>query len=187
MSVGTTRWFRRATRASGLAAGVLLLIALAGCAADRASQRPQVPDEQLLAPATQALDTAVQAHAEQFAPRSMDAARRRITLARDILFNAAQSRRSLTHGEQDRVDALVAAARLDAREALTETQAKAVATQIDRLEGRSSDDSPSPDNNADADGGLDGPVDDDGAAGDDTDGPGLSAPDDDNALEEDTP
>ena len=116
---------------------VLLAAALvvAGCASTSGSAaRPAVPDQSALEPATSALDKAVRANAEDFAPRAVDSARRRITLARDILFAAARADRDLKPDERKRVDVLVAQARLDAREALVETQAKAVDKQLGQLQ-----------------------------------------------------
>ncbi|RJS93996.1 hypothetical protein [Salinisphaera sp. Q1T1-3] len=122
---------------------ILLLVAVAsaslvGCASERAAHGDasvSVPDQSVLDPATQALDKAVQANADQFAPETVAAARRRITLARDVLFSAARAHRPLNDSERQRVDDLVAAAKLDAREALVETQAKAVRHQLDQLQG----------------------------------------------------
>lgn len=133
MPVGPNRSLCRAYRVAVLVLFVGLALASAGCASDRVAANPTPPDQSVLDPATQALDKAVQAHADQFAPQSVAAARRRITLARDVLFTAAREGRPVTSAEQDDIDALVDSARLDAREALIETQAKAVANQIERM------------------------------------------------------
>ncbi len=109
---------------------------LAGCAASNV-KAPTAPDESVLQPAEQALAKARAAQADAFAPRAVDASRRRIATARDILYGAARARRPLTDQENDRVDQLVAAAELDARSALVETQAKAVQTKLDELRGTS--------------------------------------------------
>ena len=76
------------------------------------------------------------ADADTFAPRAVDASRRRISTARDILYSAARANRELSDTERDRVEALVAAAELDARSALTQTQAKAVQTKLAELQGQ---------------------------------------------------
>lgn len=116
------------------AAAILVSIVVAGCASQSATQT-EVPDQSVLDPATQALDKAMSAHADQFAPRIVDSARRRITVARDILFQAAQADRSPTDTENDRIQKLVDQARLDARAALIKTQAGAVDRQIKQLQG----------------------------------------------------
>ncbi|WP_423821610.1 hypothetical protein V5738_14850 [Salinisphaera sp. SPP-AMP-43] len=113
-------------------------IVMSGCASQRAA-RPDLPDDSVLDPATQALDKAVAAHADQFAPRIVDSARRHLTVARDILFSAAEVDRPLTDAEDDRIQTLVEQARLDARAALVKTQAGAVGQKLDQLQGRGSD------------------------------------------------
>ncbi len=114
---------------------IVVVVALSGCvSAGNRGERPAVPDQSVLDPATQALDKAVRANAEDFAPRALASARRRITLARDILFAAARADRDLKPAERERIDVLVAQARLDAREALVETQAKAVQKQLGQLQ-----------------------------------------------------
>ncbi|MES1937676.1 hypothetical protein [Salinisphaera hydrothermalis] len=132
MSASHHRWFRHLIAGAAIAASA----AGAGCASQRAVQ-PHVPDQSVLDPATQALDKAVSAHAGQFAPRIVDSARRRITVARDILFKAAEDDRSLTSAEHDRIQTLVDQAKLDARAALIKTQAEAVQHQIGELQGNS--------------------------------------------------
>lgn len=129
MSASHHRWFRHLIAGAAIAASA----AGAGCASQRAAQ-PHIPDQSVLNPATQALQKAVSVHADQFAPRIVDSARRRITVARDILFKAAESDRSLTPAENDRVQKLVDQARLDARAALVKTQAGAVQSQIGQLQ-----------------------------------------------------
>ncbi|MGB7754528.1 MAG: hypothetical protein WBL23_00470 [Salinisphaera sp.] len=131
MSASHHRWFRHLIAGAAIAASA----AGAGCASQRAAQ-PHIPDQSVLDPATQALQKAVSVHADQFAPRIVDSARRRITVARDILFKAAESDRSLTPAEHDRIQKLVDQARLDARAALIKTQAGAVQSQIGQLQGR---------------------------------------------------
>ena len=132
MSASHHRWFRHLVAGAAIAASA----AGAGCASQRAVQ-PHVPDQSVLDPATQALHKAVSAHADQFAPRIVDSARRRITVARDILFKAAEDDRSLTSAEHDRIQSLVDQAKLDARAALVKTQAEAVQHQIGQLQGGS--------------------------------------------------
>ncbi|MDA3922425.1 MAG: hypothetical protein PF501_17355 [Salinisphaera sp.] len=112
---------------------LLLAAALGGCATD-AVRGPATPDLSALKPAQQALNKALAANAGDFAPRTVDASRRRITIARDIVYSAARQDRSLTASENDRVQKLVDAARLDARAALVETQAKAVQTKLAELQ-----------------------------------------------------
>jgi len=109
--------------------------ALAGCAGGSVTP-PSLPDDSALQPAERALAEARAAQADTFAPRAVDASRRRIATARDILFTAARARRPLTDSEQSRVDQLVAAAQLDARSALVETQARAVQTKLEDLQGQ---------------------------------------------------
>ena len=73
------------------------------------------------------------AEADTFAPRVVDASRRRIATARDILFTAARDDRPLNDTERARVEQLVDAATLDARSALAQTQARAVQAKLDEL------------------------------------------------------
>lgn len=108
---------------------------VAGCAG-HAFTPPSAPDDSALAPAEKALAKARAAEADDFAPRTVDASRRRIATARDIIFDAARARRELTPREQERIDKLVAAARLDARSALVQTQARAVQTKLSELQGQ---------------------------------------------------
>jgi|AntDeeMinimDraft_5_1070356.scaffolds.fasta_scaffold03902_4 hypothetical protein len=111
------------------------LVWITGCAG-HAFAPPSAPDDSVLAPAEKALAKARAAEADTFAPRAVDASRRRIATARDILFDAARSQRELTAEEQDRIDKLIAAARLDARSALVQTQAGAVQTKLAELQGQ---------------------------------------------------
>lgn len=111
---------------------LFVLLGMAGCAG-APSARPAAPDLSALTPAEQALAQARAAHAADFAPRALDAARRRIALARDIIYGAAKQRRDLTPLERERVTQLVQAAELDARSALVQTQAKAVITKLAEL------------------------------------------------------
>lgn len=115
---------------------VSALLLLGGCATGGAAHGPSTPDFSPLDPAQQALDKALAAQAGDFAPRTIDAARRRITIARDILYSAANQSRDLTDAENERVQQLVTGARLDAKAALSETQAKAVQTKIQELQAR---------------------------------------------------
>jgi len=110
------------------------LLILSGCAG-QGYKSPVAPDVSALAPAEKALNKARAAQADDFAPRAVDAARRRITTARDILYAAARADRQPNETEQARVEQLVYAARLDARSALTQTQARAVASKLDELQG----------------------------------------------------
>ncbi|WP_353218916.1 hypothetical protein [Salinisphaera sp. S4-8] len=111
----------------------LVILAASGCAS-HTMIAPSAPDESALAPAEQALAKARAADADEFAPRTVDAARRRIAVARDILFGAARADRALTDKERARVEALVEAAELDARAALAQTQATAVQTKLAQLQ-----------------------------------------------------
>lgn len=125
---------------------IALSAALVGCAGSSVKP-PSVPDDSALQPAEQALAEARAAQADTFAPRSVDASRRRIATARDILFSAARARRPLSEREQSRVDQLVTAAQLDARSALVETQARAVQAKLEQLQsqtGANAASSPSP-------------------------------------------
>lgn len=124
-------WGRRGLIAAMV---IVLCVFLTGCAGTRATH-PEVPEQSMLNPATQALDKAIKAQADQFAPRIVDSARRRITIARDILFNAAKANRPLSDAERDRVHTLVDQAKLDARAAKIKAQAKAVQQQIAQLQG----------------------------------------------------
>lgn len=112
---------------------IVALILASGCASQHATTHVSSPDESMLKPATTALDKALSAHANKFAPEIVTSARQRITLARDILITAAQEGRAVTADEQDHIDTLVRQAKLDARAALVKTQAEAVKYQIDRL------------------------------------------------------
>lgn len=116
---------------AGLA--LITLILAAGCAG-HSVKPPNAPNESVLAPAEQALAKARDADADTFAPRVVDASRRRIATARDILYSAARRNRPLNETEQERVDQLVAAAELDARSALVQTQAKAVKVKLAELQ-----------------------------------------------------
>lgn len=111
---------------------LLLALVLAGCAGN-ARKPPGAPEQAILAPAEQALAKARAAHADDFAPRTVDAARRRIATAREILFDAARRNHELSDTERERVQQLVAAAQLDARSALIQTQAGAVETKLAEL------------------------------------------------------
>ncbi len=114
----------------------VVLLGLSGCATSVKKSPTTAPDESVLAPAQKALTKANNAHAEQFAPRDIDAAWRRITTARDILYTAAHAKRPLSREEHDRIQHLVSGAQLDARAALTQTQAQAVAAQIAQLQSQ---------------------------------------------------
>lgn len=116
-----------------LCAILLFALLVTGCAS-APSGPPIQPNESMLAPAKQALHKARAAHVDTFAPRALDAARGRLSLARDILYVAARQGRELTEKEHERVTDLVKAARLDARFALVKTQAKAVATKLEQLQ-----------------------------------------------------
>lgn len=116
-----------------LVAALVALLVMVGCAGRGGMTMPSAPDESVLAPAEQALAEARDAQADTFAPRVVDASRRRIATARDILFTAARADRPLDDTERDRVAQLVDAAALDARSALAQTQARAVQTKLDEL------------------------------------------------------
>ncbi len=112
---------------------VLAVLAATGCA-NAPPARPAAPDVSALEPAEQALARARQVNAEQFAPRPLDAARRRIATARDIIYQAAKARRPLNDVERERVEQLVNAAELDAQSALVQTQARAVMAKLAQLQ-----------------------------------------------------
>lgn len=112
---------------------LLLALLVAGCASQ--PRGPAIePNLSLLAPAKQALKQARSAHAEKFAPRALDAARRRLALARDVVYLAARQGRKLNEEESERVKDLVNAARLDARMALTKTQAIATGVKLQEMQ-----------------------------------------------------
>lgn len=134
MSANRPSSSRFSAHASACVALLGAILVLAGCAG-AGVKSPAAPDESVLAPAEQALAKARSAQADTFAPRVVDASRRRIATARDILYGAARARRPLTDNEQARVDHLVAAAELDARSALVQTQAKAVQSKLGELHG----------------------------------------------------
>lgn len=117
-------------------AALAAVLMLAGCAGGTVFKPPGTPDDSVLAPAEQALAKARAADADTFAPRVVDASRRRIATARDIIYGAARASRPLDDTEQQRVDQLVDAAELDARSALVQTQARAVQTQVEQLQGQ---------------------------------------------------
>ena len=116
-----------------LVVALVALLVIAGCASRGGATMPSAPDESVLAPAEQALAEARDAEADTFAPRVVDASRRRIATARDILFTAARDDRPLNDTERARVEQLVDAAALDARSALAQTQARAVKAKLDEL------------------------------------------------------
>lgn len=113
----------------------VLLVLVGGCASNTDLQGPTAPDLSPITPAQQALNKALDAQAGDFAPRTVDAARRRITIARDILYSAAHQNRSLNKIEDSRVQQLVSAAQLDAKAALVEAQAKAVQSRLADVKG----------------------------------------------------
>lgn len=113
----------------------VLLLGLSGCAGT-GMHAPASPDESVLAPAQQALSSARDVNADRYAPREIDAARRRITVARDILFSAARADRKLSRDEHQRVQALVRGAQLDARAARVQSQAKTTAEKIAQLQAK---------------------------------------------------
>lgn len=112
---------------------MLLAVLVAGCT-NTPDYHAIEPDLSLLAPAEQALAEAHDAHVEQFAPQALDAARRRVSLARDIIYLAARQGRELNDAEHERVTSLVQSARLDARLALVKTQASAVGVKLKQLQ-----------------------------------------------------
>ncbi len=114
----------------------LLVVGVTACTGAPPA-RPATPNVAALEPAEQALARARQAHAERFAPQPLDAARRRIATARDIIYYAAKASRPLSDVERTRVEQLVAAAELDAQTALVQTQAKAVMAKLAQLQGES--------------------------------------------------
>lgn len=112
---------------------LLFVLAVAGCAGTAEHQAIE-PDMSVLEPAQQMLAKARAAHVEQFAPQALDAARRRLALARDIIYLAARQGRQLSDAEHTRVTQLVEAARLDAQLALVKTQALAVGVKLKQLQ-----------------------------------------------------
>lgn len=128
------RWFRGVIAISL----IVLLAVITGCAS-HGHGRVKVPDQSRLDPATQALDEAVSAHADTLAPRMVGSARQRITIARDILYEAGREDRELTVKEQDRIQALVDEAKLDAQAALVNAQAKASSHQLRQLQDSGGD------------------------------------------------
>jgi|SRR5699024_3159872 len=112
---------------------LLLALAITGCAST--SPQPAIePDNTVLQPAQQAIQKAVAAHVEHFAPRALDEARGRLALAQDILYLAAREGRELNDDEHQRVTGLVEGARLDARLARVKTQALAVGVKIKEMQ-----------------------------------------------------
>lgn len=117
---------------------VLLLTCLglaAGCASNPEPMvAPQAPDESRLEPARAAIEEAVNAGAERLASGPLRDARQRLTAARALLYQAAGRGESLTEAQRERIDGLVQAATLDARYALSQTQAQAVQTKLEQLQ-----------------------------------------------------
>lgn len=112
---------------------LLLAVAIAGCASTP-DYEPIEPDMSLLAPAQQALTQARAAHVKKFAPRALDAARQKMSLARDVIYLAASKGRGLNPAEHERVVDLVQSARLDAKLALVKTQARATRVKLEQLQ-----------------------------------------------------
>lgn len=133
---------RRRLCAATLCCVLFFLLLATGCAyipgidgeaqPDRQAEAIE-PDLSPLEPAEQALRDAQAENANDFSPRALDAARRRLTLARDIIYNAARQGRQPNAQERERIQDLVDAARLDVRLARVRNQALAVASQVDKL------------------------------------------------------
>ncbi|MDT0617601.1 DUF4398 domain-containing protein [Salinisphaera sp. P385] len=117
---------------------VLLLTCLglvAGCASNPEPMvAPQAPDESRLASARAAIEEAAAAGAERLAPGPLRDARQRLTAARALLYQVAGEGQSLSDEQRTRIEGLVQAATLDARYALSQTQARAVQTKLDQLQ-----------------------------------------------------
>ncbi|MDN5780877.1 MAG: hypothetical protein L0H23_02455, partial [Luteimonas sp.] len=110
--------------------GILLFFALvAGCSSTPEYQ-PIEPDTGLLMAAEQALAEANTPQAEKFAPRALDWARQRLSLARDIVYIAAREGRALDDAERARVQRLVESAQLDARLAIIRSRALAASAEL---------------------------------------------------------
>lgn len=117
---------------------VLLLTCLglvAGCASNPEPMvAPQAPDESRLESARAAIEEAAAAGAERLAPGPLRDARQRLTAARALLYQVAGEGQSLSDEQRTRIEGLVQAATLDARYALSQTQARAVQTKLDQLQ-----------------------------------------------------
>lgn len=115
---------------------ILLLVALvAGCAHTSESDTSAIePDMSLLRPAKQALAQVNSDQVERFAPRALDSARQKISLADDIITMAARQGRELDDSEHMRVQALVDSAQLDVQQAVVQTRAEAAGTKLEQLQ-----------------------------------------------------
>lgn len=129
MAASHHRWSRGV-----LAAGALLVAATVSGCASHGAENIKIPDQSMLDPATEAMDEAVSSNADQLAPHIIGNARRRVAVARDILFEAARANRSLSPDDRERVEELVEQARLDARAALTKAQAEDVMRQLEQFQ-----------------------------------------------------
>jgi len=109
----------------------MLVLTASACAGTSAPDRDPIDaDLSALAPAEQALQELDSANARQAAPRALDAARRRLSLARDIIYAAALEGRRPDEAEQRRITNLVEGARLDARLARVRAQVHEVDDQL---------------------------------------------------------
>lgn len=115
-----------------LVLAALACVTLAACATANVKP-PQPPDNSILARAEAMTDKAAAAGAAKFAPDALSAARRRLTVARMILYRKAGS--SIGEAERERLQRLAESAYLDARLALVRTQAGAVEYQRKQLAG----------------------------------------------------
>lgn len=110
--------------------GILLIFALvAGCTSTPEYQ-PIEPNTALLTAAQQALTAANSAAAQKYAPRALDRARQRISMARDIIYVAAREGRAINDTERERVNSLAASAQLDAQLAVVRSRALAAGAEL---------------------------------------------------------
>lgn len=107
------------------ALATVLCVILAACGSANVKP-PQAPDDAVLAEAEAMLVKAREAGANELAPEALRSARRRLTVARDILYDSTGRGRDLSKAEQQRVRQLGDAAYLDARLALVRTQVTAI-------------------------------------------------------------
>lgn len=116
-----------------LVLAALACVTLAACATTNVKP-PQPPDATILTKAEAMIDKAAAAGAAELAPDALSAARRRLTVARMIVYR--KSGPVFGEAERERVQRLVDAAYLDARLALIRTQSDAVARKRQQLATR---------------------------------------------------
>lgn len=121
----------------GLALALLSSAMVAACIGGAAAPlEPIAPDARVLREAQTRLAKAEAAGAATFAPRVLREARRRLSTAQALLYRAAADGRGLSGAERVRVERLAAEAALDARLALTRTQAHAIERKLEELRSR---------------------------------------------------